>query len=197
MAYEFRWKNTSNWGSASVDPTQLFHAGFNFKSTTSIQLDHARGSSRAQLDQQLPDAAGSRPAGATRPIHGDVEQHLYRQPRLGLPSRREDDGGRWFRLRPVRHGRTNVTVRLFSPLPSANRCNSDFAYGSGYYVASYMTGADGFYFIWQKDLDNTSLARHQHLAERLQVLRRVVRLHRCPGSGRPCRSPRSTGRHVR
>ena len=51
---------------------------------------------------------------------------------------------------PSANGRPNITVRLFSQVPtSANRCNSALAYGSGYYVASYVTGADGFYFIWQ------------------------------------------------
>ena len=32
------------------------------------------------------------------------------------------------------------------------------AYGSGNFVASYTTGPDGFYYIWQKLVDNTGLS---------------------------------------
>ena len=57
---------------------------------------------------------------------------------------------------PSGNGRANVTVRLFSAPPSVDRCGS-YGYGTNNLVASYLTGSDGFYFIWQKNLDNTPL----------------------------------------
>ena len=55
---------------------------------------------------------------------------------------------------PSGNGRPDVTVRLFSAPPSGDRCGT-YAYGTNNYVASYTTGSDGFYFIWQKNVDNT------------------------------------------
>ena len=50
-----------------------------------------------------------------------------------------------------------MTVRIFSAPPSADRCGA-YDYGTNNYVASYTTGSDGFYFFWQKNVDNTGLA---------------------------------------
>ena len=52
MAYEFRWKNTPNWGSGTVDPTLAFRAGFNFKSTTDDRARQRPVDVEERLDQR-------------------------------------------------------------------------------------------------------------------------------------------------
>ena len=83
---------------------------------------------------------------------------------------------------PSGNGRPDVTVRLFLDAPVGDRCGGSQTYGVNGYVASYTTGSDGFYFFWQKNLDNTGLATGtEHPRERVQVLHRAVRPD---GSGR-------------
>ena len=53
VSYEFRWKNTASWGTATQDPTQLFRAGFNFRSTTVIKLDGPPTDVQDRFAQQL------------------------------------------------------------------------------------------------------------------------------------------------
>jgi hypothetical protein len=61
---------------------------------------------------------------------------------------------------PTGNGRPNITVRLFKTVPSAsNRCNPTYDDSMAQAQAAnlagwYTTGADGFYFIWQKDINN-------------------------------------------
>ena len=65
VAYEFRWKEHSGtWGSQTVDPTIAFRAGFNFKSTTEIELLDMPDDVEDRLDHQL-----LRLPAAVRPIY--------------------------------------------------------------------------------------------------------------------------------
>ena len=75
VADEFRWKNTANWGNASVDPTLQFRSGFNFRSTTQVALDAFPAELETHLDQKLNKLraavraeykASSWPSGTTR-----------------------------------------------------------------------------------------------------------------------------------
>ena len=60
-----------------------------------------------------------------------------------------------FVFNPSGNGIAGVTVRLFSAPPSGDRCATGLAYGASNFVADYVTGADGFYFFWQKNRDNS------------------------------------------
>ena len=159
MAYEFRWKDTRNWGSASIDPTTAFRAGFNFKSTTVIELDcHAVGP-RGQARPSAAEAAGGRPAEYKAEFMASGTTPTPAATPSGLTFAGEKMtavGG--FVFDPSGNGRPDITVRIFSAPSSGNRCNPSYAYGSSNYVASVQTGSDGFYFIWQKDVDNTGVS---------------------------------------
>ena len=160
VAYEFRWKDNPasvNWAASTVDPSQAFRAGFNFKSTTVIELDGPPSDVQARFAQQL----NRLPVGV-RPDYQAKFDALWDKDytgshALGLTfagERMTAVGG--FVFDPSGNGRANVTVRLFSAPPSVDRCGS-YGYGTNNLVASYLTGSDGFYFIWQKNLDNTGL----------------------------------------
>jgi hypothetical protein len=101
VAYEFRWKNTSNWGSSSVDPTSLFRAGFNFRSTTVIELDGPPADLQARFTQQL-----NRLPAAVRPDYQAQFASLWNKTYTGVHALgltfagREDDRRRRLRLRP-------------------------------------------------------------------------------------------------
>ena len=155
--YEFRWKNTANWGNATTDPALLFRAGFNFKSTTAITLD----SPGTDLVNRFAHDLSKLPA----PVRPDYQARFDAfwnktytgSNALGLLLAGEKMtavGG--FVFDTAGNGKPDVTVRLFSAPPSANRCGT-YGYGTNNLVASYTTGSDGFYFIWQKNVDNTGL----------------------------------------
>ncbi len=161
VSYEFRWKNTQNWGSTSVDPTQLFRAGFNFKETTVITLDSPSSQTVARLEHDLLRLpAAVRNDYRTRFL--DMWDNTYTGSHaLGLTFAGEKMtavGG--FIFDPSGNGRPDVTVRLFKSAPSAsNRCNPTYDDSTAAAQAAnlagwYTTASDGFYFIWQKDVNN-------------------------------------------
>ncbi len=186
VAYEFRWKNSSNWGSASVDPTQVFRAGFNFRSTTVIKLDSAPSDVQARFAQSL----NKLPA-AVRPDYQARFDALWNKTYTGVHAlgltfageRMTAVGG--FVFDPSGAGRPNITVRLFTTPPSSSvdRCGT-YGFGTNGLVASYLTGSDGFYFIWQKNADNTSLSSGTNtLASGFKYYVALCDLTGAPGSG--------------
>ena len=68
---------------------------------------------------------------------------------------------------PSGNGRGDVTVRVYSAPPSGDRCGT-YAYNANNYVASYTTGSDGFYFIWQKGDNNNPASVTNNLASGLK-----------------------------
>ena len=125
VAYEFRWKNSANWGSASQDPTQLFRAGFNFRSTTVIELDSPPSDLQARFAQQL-----NRLPAAVRPDYQARSTALWNKTYTGVHAlgltfageKMTAVGG--FVFDPSGAGRPNITVRVFSAPPSADRCGT-------------------------------------------------------------------------
>ena len=184
VAYEFRWKNTASWGSSSVDPSQFFRAGFNFRSSTVIELDPAPASVVDRLEHDLLKLPAA--------IRDDYRQRFLAiwsttytgNNALGLTfagERMTAVGG--FVFDPSGNGRSDVTVRLFSAPPSVDRCGS-YGFGVNNLVASYTTGSDGFYFIWQKNIDNTGLSSGTNtLANGFKYYIALCDLTAAPGSG--------------
>jgi hypothetical protein len=170
VAYEFRWKGTpGNWGSSSVDPTTQFRAGFNFKSQTVITLDGTLYGPPSDLQARFMQQLNRLPMNV-RPDYQARFDALWHQSytgnhALGLTFAGEKMtavGG--FVFDPSGAGRANVTVRLFKTAPSSsNRCNTAYDDSPAQAQAAnlagwYTTSSDGFYFIWQKDIDNTALS---------------------------------------
>ncbi len=184
VAYEFRWKDTTSWGSSSVDPTIAFRAGFNFKSTTAIELLEMPDDVEDRLDHELrklPSAV--RPAWKAEYM-SQWSQAYKGSHALGLVfagERSTSVGG--FVFDPSANGRPDITVRLFSSTPSsANRCNPGLAYGSGSLVASTATSADGFYFVSQTG-NNTGAPGPNTLPSGFKYYVALCDFTAAPGSG--------------
>ena len=137
-------------------PAQSFRAGFNFKSTTIISLDGPPADVQDRFDHQLNrlpvDVRPDYQAQVRRP----VGQGLHRKPRPRAHVRgRADDRRRRVRVRPVGQWARQRHRPGCSRRPRASTGADRTTTGSNNLVASYLTGSDGFYFIWQKNLDNT------------------------------------------
>ncbi len=148
VSYEFRWKDTQNWGSATTDPTIAFRAGFNFKDTTVIELLTMPADLEAKLDQKLLKVPAN-----IRPAYKAAFMSLWNNTytgshALGLVFAGEKVtavGG--FVFSPSAIGVPGVNVRLWKTAQT-NFC-------SGTPWAQTTTGADGFYFIWKNGSDQT------------------------------------------
>ena len=143
VAYEFRWKDVpGNWGSSSVDPTTAFRAGFNFKSTTTIELLEMPAGLEAQLDWKLRKIPAN-----IRPAYKDAYMAAWDNTytgnhALGLTfagERVTAIGG--FAFDPSAVGIPGIDVRLWKT------AQADFCAGTPF--AQTTTGSDGFYFIWK------------------------------------------------
>ena len=151
VAYEFRWKDTTGWGSQVVDPTLAFRAGFNFKSTTVIELLAMPADLETRLDQSLLKL----PA-ALRPAYKAAFMALWNNTykgshALGLVfagERMTAIGG--FAFNPSAMGIAGIDVRLWKTA-QANYC-------AGTPFAQTTTGLDGFYFIWKNGADQSNPA---------------------------------------
>ncbi|HYO42618.1 MAG TPA: CSLREA domain-containing protein [Candidatus Limnocylindrales bacterium] len=154
--YEFRWKSTPGWGGATSDATQAFRAGFNFVSDTTITLD----SFPTALETHGQGHWSRLPAAQRTKLMGDFASLWDRSYRgghaLGLAFAGEKVtaiGG--FLFDAGANGLPDVTVRAFSSKPTGDACAPGLTYGTNGLVASYTTASDGFYFLWQKNVDNT------------------------------------------
>jgi hypothetical protein len=157
VAYEFRWKNRTGWGSSASDATTAFRAGFNFTSTTRIELDtwdddllaHSHGKWH-----RLPSALRAKLLSDFESLWGTsyVGSHA-----LGLTLAGEKMtaiGG--FLFNAGAEGLPDITVRAFTTKPSGDACNSALTPGTGTLQSQYTTGEDGFYFLWQKGDNNAT-----------------------------------------
>jgi hypothetical protein len=184
VSYEFRWKNTPGWGSASSDAALSFRAGFNFPSTTVVKLDafnddlldhshhHWGRLGTAQRDKLLGDFAAL--WGAT-----------YRGSQaLGLAfagERLTAVGG--FAFDAGAQGIDGVTVRAFSVKPAGNACDPSLVAGTGTFMADYTTGPDGFYFLWQKGHNDGSGTGVNTLPSGYRYYLALCDLTAAPGAG--------------
>ncbi len=156
--YEFRWKNTAGWGSGTSDASTAFRAGFSFASDTRVVLDASPTELTAFSTShwsRLPAAQRTKLLGDFAALWGRTYEGAHA---LGLAFAGEKVtamGG--FLFDAAANGLADVTVRAFSAKPTGDACAPTLAYGAGGLVSSYTTSADGFYFIWQKNLDNSGL----------------------------------------
>ena len=139
-----------------IDPTQQFRAGFNFRSTTAVELDGPPLDVQNRFNQGLAKL----PVAARQP-YVDQFNALWNKDYIGNTAlgltfageRTTAVGG--FVFDPSGNGRTDITVRVYKTVPAnANRCNPTYddsaANASAANLAAwYTTGSDGFYFIWQ------------------------------------------------
>jgi hypothetical protein len=150
VSYEFRWKNKAGWGSNTSDAGQAFRAGFNFTSTTQVKLDDFNDDLLSYSHNhwsRLPQALKDKLLSDLQALWNTTYRGSHA---LGLAFAGEKVtalGG--FLFDAGANGLPDITVRAFSSKPSSDACGSSVTP-----VASYTTGSDGFYFMWQIGSNN-------------------------------------------